>query len=268
MTRWNPFGSKLHRRGQADVTGASRAKRSPMPSTVQSWREKLLERSLREAERQVESLQALAFHDELCGIYNRRAFNGELQRLTDMAQRYGGEAAVVVIDVDNFKMINDRHGHAVGDTALVAVVQVLKSLIRSSDVLARIGGDEFAVIMHHIDETSVRRKITDMQERVAATPIDTPEGALALTISAGHSMVSVGLAHEAVRSADHAMYRNKRAYRTIYHHTSWRLPASVDKALPVQPATEDDTHDDRIEDRGGADLGRCAILTASISEPP
>lgn len=219
MTRWNPFGPKRHRRGGADVMGPSRVKRSATASAVKSLREKLLERSLREAERQVQSLQALAFHDELCGIYNRRAFNDELQRLTDMAQRYGGEAAVIVIDVDNFKTINDRHGHAVGDTALVAVAQVLKSSIRSSDLLARIGGDEFALIMHHIDETSVHRKITDIKDRVAAMQIDTPAGLLALTISAGHSMVSVGLAHEAVRSADHAMYRNKRADRTIYHHT-------------------------------------------------
>ena len=219
MARWNSFAPRLYRKGLPDVAGPSRVKRSATKAAIKSLREKLLERSLREAERQVQSLQALAFHDDLCGIYNRRAFNGELQRLTDMAQRYGGEAAVVVIDVDNFKTINDRHGHAVGDTALVAVAQVLKSSIRSSDVLARIGGDEFAIIMHHIDETSVLRKITDLQERVAATQIDTPAGDLALKISAGHSMVSIGLAHEAVRMADHAMYRNKRADRTIYHHT-------------------------------------------------
>ncbi|HEV7260347.1 MAG TPA: GGDEF domain-containing protein [Bosea sp. (in: a-proteobacteria)] len=210
--------SKPSRRA-ANPAAPSRVKRCVAASALKSVRERLLERSLRQAERQLQSLRSLAYHDELCGIYNRRAFNDELQRVTDMAQRYGGEAAIVMIDVDNLKTINDRHGHAVGDIALVAVAQVLKSSIRSSDVLARIGGDEFAIILHHIDEASAQTKITDMRERVAATQINTTAGKLALAISVGHSMISVGLAEEAMRYADHAMYRNKRAGRTIYQHT-------------------------------------------------
>ncbi|HEY5796771.1 MAG TPA: GGDEF domain-containing protein [Bosea sp. (in: a-proteobacteria)] len=219
MAGRKPTESKINRRGAGNVAVQSRVKRGIAASAVKSVREKLLERSLRKAERQLQSLRSLAYHDELCGIYNRRAFNDELQRLSDMAQRYGGEAAIVMIDVDNLKTINDRHGHAVGDIALVAVAQVLKSSIRSSDVLARIGGDEFAVILHHIDETSAQTKIAEMRERVAATQINTVAGKLALTISLGHSMMGVGLAEEAMRSADHAMYRNKRAGRTIYQHT-------------------------------------------------
>ncbi len=219
MAGWNPTDLRPYRRGAANGAVPSRAKRSVAASAVKSVRERLLERSLRQAERQLQSLRSLAYHDELCGIYNRRAFNNELQRLTDMAQRYGGEAAIVMIDVDNFKTINDKYGHAVGDIALVAIAQVLRSSIRSSDVLARLGGDEFAVILHHIDETSAQRKITDMRSRVAATQINTASGQLGLTISVGHSMVGVGLAEEAMRSADHAMYRNKRESRTIYQHT-------------------------------------------------
>lgn len=219
MTRWYPTDPKHHWRGPTKVSAALRVKRSTAGLALKSVRERLLERSLQQAERQLQSLRSLAYHDELCGIYNRRAFNDELRRATDMAQRYGGEAAIVMIDVDNLKTINDRHGHAVGDIALVAIAQVLKSSIRSSDVLARIGGDEFAAVLHHIDETSVQLKITDMRERVAATQIDTAIGKLGLTISVGHSMIGIGLAEEAMRSADHAMYRNKRAGRTIYRHT-------------------------------------------------
>lgn len=218
MVGRNPTGSKPYRRGPANAAVPSRLKRGAA-SAVKSVREKLLERSLRQAERQLQSLRSLAYHDELCGIYNRRAFNDELRRVTDMVQRYGSEAAVVIIDVDNLKTINDRHGHAVGDVALIAVTQVLKSSIRSSDLLARIGGDEFAVILLHIDEESAQLKIADMAERVAATQINTPVGKLMLTISAGHSMISPGPAEEAMRSADHAMYRNKRARQTIYQHT-------------------------------------------------
>lgn len=219
MVRWNPTESRPFRRGSTNASVPSRIKRNIAATALRSVREKLLERSLRQAERQLQSLRSLAYHDELCGIYNRRGFNNELQRVTDMAQRYGGEAAIVMIDVDNLKSINDRHGHAVGDIVLVAVAQVLKSSTRSSDVLARIGGDEFAIILHRIDEIAAQSKIAEIRERVAATQIDTDAGTLALTISVGHSMIGGGLAEEALRSADHAMYRNKHAGRTIYQHT-------------------------------------------------
>lgn len=218
MARWRPNPSKALGRRLAKPAAPARPKAGPGQVASRSIREIMLEQSLKRAELQLRSLRSLAYFDELCGIHNRRAFNDEIRRVTGMAQRHGGDTAIVIFDVDDMKRINDGHGHAVGDIVLVAVAQAIKTSIRSTDFVARIGGDEFALIMHRIDETAAEAKVTDIQARIASTRIDTTAGHLAVTISAGHSMLC-GLADEAIRHADHAMYRSKRVGRTIYQHT-------------------------------------------------
>ena len=97
-------------------------------------------------------LTELAIRDPLTGAYNRRHFLTEAQHAASRAQRYGEQAAVAVVDLDHFKEINDRWGHAAGDEALVRSYRALRSRLRSSDVLGRIGGDEFAALVLHVDE--------------------------------------------------------------------------------------------------------------------
>ena len=90
--------------------------------------------------------------DPLLDIFNRRGFERELKRSLAYVDRYGTEAALVYIDLDGFKAVNDRHGHAAGDAVLKAVAGRLTNHVRASDVVARLGGDEFAVVMWNAGE--------------------------------------------------------------------------------------------------------------------
>ena len=92
-------------------------------------------------------LQHLADHDPLTGLINRRRFEEELERELTAAKRYDRAGAVLVLDLDNFKYVNDTHGHSAGDDLIVSVSALLRRRLRESDTLSRIGGDEFAVIL-------------------------------------------------------------------------------------------------------------------------
>ena len=109
-----------------------------------------LERELAAARTQMAELAARAEIDPLTEILNRRGFERELKRSLAHAKRYGTSAALVYLDLDGFKPINDRHGHAAGDAVLKAVAMVLARHVRASDVVARLGGDEFAVLLWHL----------------------------------------------------------------------------------------------------------------------
>lgn len=218
MGQRTPKRKNLLRRRLQNGGAPAGGKRSGAAALGRSMREAVLERSLLKAEQQLRVLRSLAYLDDLCEVYNRRAFNDEMRRVTGRAQRHGGEAAVAIFDVDHLKTINDTHGHEVGDVALVAIAQTIKSSIRSSDFLARIGGDEFALILYEIDESATRAKVEDICRRVAETDVETSTGRLELSISAGHAMISFEATGEALRHADHAMYRSKLSARTIYQH--------------------------------------------------
>ena len=96
-----------------------------------------------------ERLRHIADHDALTGLYNRRRFEQELDRHITHGRRYGMDGALLVIDLDRFKQVNDGHGHRAGDRVLAEVASVLRKRLRESDILARFGGDEFAVLMPH-----------------------------------------------------------------------------------------------------------------------
>ena len=96
-----------------------------------------------------ERLRHIADHDALTGLYNRRRFEQELDRHIVHGRRYGMDGALLVLDLDRFKQVNDGHGHRAGDRVLADVAAVLRKRLRESDILARFGGDEFAVLMPH-----------------------------------------------------------------------------------------------------------------------
>ena len=102
------------------------------------------------AERKIRELEARADTDLLLDIRNRRGFMRELKRSLAHLQRYKGEAALLFIDLDGFKGVNDTHGHAAGDAILKAVAQKLTDHVRASDVVARLGGDEFCVLLWNL----------------------------------------------------------------------------------------------------------------------
>ena len=155
-----------------------------------------------------ERLRHIADHDALTGLFNRRRFEQELDRHITHGRRYGMDGALLVIDLDRFKRVNDGHGHRAGDRALAEVAAVLRKRLRESDILARFGGDEFAILMPHggspeaaelanLMVTSVRREVT------------TPAGPLDASVGYALFEDATTTSDEVLSRADEAMYADK-----------------------------------------------------------
>jgi diguanylate cyclase (GGDEF)-like protein len=132
----------------------------------------LLRASLTEARARIETLEAAAEKDPLTGLANGTRFENELERVTSQAERHGTPAALVYIDLRGLKAINAKHGRFAGDAALVHVADTLCGLIRATDVLARIGGDLFALILDHLDHNSAIETAERLGRCIAAEPVD------------------------------------------------------------------------------------------------
>jgi len=132
----------------------------------------LLRASLAEARARIEALEAAAETDPLTGLASGSRFERELERMTSNAERHGTSAALVYIDLHGLKTINAKHGRLAGDAALVHVADTLSGLIRPSDVLARIGGDLFALILDHLDHDSAIDTAERLGRCIAADPVD------------------------------------------------------------------------------------------------
>lgn len=175
-----------------------------------------LRRDLRERAELLERLSFESQHDSLTHLPNRRAFNEALDQALALARRGERHVALLYLDLDGFKPINDQLGHAAGDATLKAVVARWRDVIREGEVLARLGGDEFAVIAAG-DAAAV--------ERLAQRLIDALDGPLLEQHAAMRVGVSVGLARYAehgedrrrlIAAADTAMYRAKEAGKHCY----------------------------------------------------
>ncbi len=181
--------------------------------------------------------QALARSDGLTGLYSRRAFEERLRHDLDLARHRQSALTLAYLDLDDFKVINDRHGHAEGDRVLRAVGRVLSSFMRDADTAGRLGGDEFALVFPDTDAGQARAAISNLRARLHAelaregrsvhcsmgavtflSPADSPESALA--------------------AADELMYRVKREGKGVVRfsvigdakpsHTETRLPTAPD----------------------------------------
>jgi diguanylate cyclase (GGDEF)-like protein len=130
-----------------------------------------LEAELAAMRARVSELETHAESDALTGVMNRRGFERELKRAASYVQRYGGNAALVYLDLDGFKRVNDRFGHAAGDAVLVAVAATLVAAVRASDIVARIGGDEFAVLLWNLSAQDARNKSLALERAVAQTAV-------------------------------------------------------------------------------------------------
>jgi diguanylate cyclase (GGDEF)-like protein len=177
----------------------------------------------------------LAEHDELTGLLNRRGFQRELERHIAQARRYGPPGTLVVIDLDNFKDINDTLGHKAGDDLLAQLAGRMWQRLRSSDVLARLGGDEFAVILPH---ASVEEALAAAQSLVAALHTDpqlSPIGIRPVTMSVGLAAFDPeASADEMLIRADRAMYDAKRSGKAKIAHfrdPSFARPDDDERAI-------------------------------------
>jgi diguanylate cyclase (GGDEF)-like protein len=162
----------------------------------------------------VGELQALAETDFLLGIRNRRGFERDLARAIAYIKRYQANAALIVLDVDRLKPINDTFGHAAGDEVLKAVAATLATQVRSSDIVARLGGDEFAVLLWNLSETDARAKAASMEQAVDRLRFVFDGRKVAAGASAGVAILG-GHAEidKALEAADSAMYVRKAQRR-------------------------------------------------------
>jgi len=158
--------------------------------------------------------EASADHDTLAPIYNRRAFVREAQRVLAMVKRHEVQASLIYFDLNNFKAINDAHGHPAGDAVIRAIGEILIRHTRGSDVVGRIGGDEFAVILTHTDPDAAAAKA----EALAATLCTEKVlyNGVPLYVSAAYGITRIGIgdtAEKALARADEAMYADKALHR-------------------------------------------------------
>lgn len=170
------------------------------------------------SERATRRMEALASHDDLTGALNRKAAELVLAHGLQRARRDAAPLAFVLADLDQFKRINDLHGHAMGDEVLRRFVATVRSRLRASDVVARYGGEEFALILPGSDAAGALRLAEDLRAAVAAlrlAPLDGAAPLLAFTMSAGIAVSPCGELGAAAlyRAADRALYRAKREGR-------------------------------------------------------
>jgi diguanylate cyclase (GGDEF)-like protein len=166
---------------------------------------KQLETQLRSEQQQQEFF---ATHDLLTGLPNRRSFENALIRSISRAHR-GTPSALLFMDVDHFKACNDTHGHAFGDSVLRAVAEEVAAEVRAEDIIARVGGDEFAALLEGADEQGARTVALRMRRRVQALQQSMD---VDLDLSVGIAQVTDGCEFEQVlTAADHAMYAEKNA---------------------------------------------------------
>ena len=167
--------------------------------------------ALAQAERTEAELRYLADHDSLTGLLDRRRFRAELDQYVSFSARYGGQGAVMIIDIDGLKAVNDSLGHHAGDNLIRRIAEIMRERVRATDIVARLSGDEFAVLMPQTDTAGALQLGEDLRAQVAESARPAPDAECA-TISVGSrcSAASGTAGSEAVLvAADQAMYRAK-----------------------------------------------------------
>jgi diguanylate cyclase (GGDEF)-like protein len=160
----------------------------------------------------VEQLDHLAHQDSLIDLPNRRGFVRELERLIARVSRYDARAAMLYVDLDGLKSINDTFGHHAGDQALIQVADLLAKGVRKSDVVARIGGDEFGILLENADDKSANETAARLIDAIAACDFCHEGECLPLSVAIGVGVIGGNdTADEVMARADEQMYRRKVA---------------------------------------------------------
>lgn len=155
-------------------------------------------------------LEHEADHDPLLSIANRRAFVRHLARMMSYAERYGSTGCILYFDLDGLKQINDSEGHAAGDVALRHVTQLILGNVRDSDILGRLGGDEFGVLLAQTGLKAGREKAAALAELIEASPFDWKGKPMSLSVSYGvHLFEGTEDIDRAIEAADREMYVQK-----------------------------------------------------------
>ena len=159
----------------------------------------------------IAELETLADRDPLVPVVNRRAFVREISRAKAYAERYGGTNCLLYLDIDGMKQLNDQHGHATGDAALMTLADILQQNVRASDLVGRLGGDEFGVLLAQADRKTAEEKAIRLQELIKQAKIKLADGTIALSATFGVVEVTSEMsATDALEQADKAMYDCKQ----------------------------------------------------------
>ncbi|MGH9043069.1 MAG: putative bifunctional diguanylate cyclase/phosphodiesterase [Acidimicrobiia bacterium] len=184
-----------------------------------------------------EELREAAVHDALTGLPNRKLLVDRLDQALARQIRGGRSVALLFLDLDRFKLLNDSRGHAIGDQVLVTVAERLRQVVRPADTVARFGGDEFVVVCEDVDGVA---DATGLAERIAAAlevPFSLDGGEVFLSVSVGVSMAGPGSsAEELLRDADAAMYRAKEHGRSRIEFFDEGMRTEAGVRLEVQNA--------------------------------
>ncbi len=180
-----------------------------------------------------EEMKELAIRDQLTGMLNRRGFGEQTAAAYATARRTGRPVSVVMTDIDRFKQINDKFGHAVGDTALQRFAEMVQHRRRDEDITARIGGEEFSLVLPGADLDEAMRIADELCKRVEATPIRAEDAELHMTASFGVATISDKDAclGDTVNRADRALYRSKRDGRNRVDLESSQMMRVADGTL-------------------------------------
>lgn len=171
----------------------------------------VLRTELEAAQARLAEMELLVDQDPLIPIHNRRAFVREMSRLISFAQRYGTPSSLVYLDLNEIKKVNDEMGHAAGDQALLHVAEHLVRNIRDVDIVGRLGGDEFGVLLVQTEEKQAQAKAESLAKIISDTPLEWNGMTIPLSLAFGvTTFTEAASPNEALAAADRRMYENKR----------------------------------------------------------
>lgn len=217
---------------RADLEQLVAVRTQELSRTVRALEAKALEQQAAEAH-----IQQLAHYDPLTGLPNRSLLNDRSRGALSHARRYGESVALMFLDLDHFKNINDSLGHGVGDEVLMALAYRLKAVVREQDTVARLGGDEFVLLLPDTDAQGAAR-VADKLLQAALSPIQVVQHELTVTPSIGIALYPKDGADldSLARSADAAMYRAKADGRNSYRFFTAEIQAQSDRTLLLDNA--------------------------------
>jgi len=217
--QFNEMRSKLN-----DVTGQLYSRISFADEELQDKNKCLLQQSV-EMQRINEELQRIAITDPLTNLYNRRHFDSLLEKEFLFSKRHSDDLSVAFFDIDHFKIINDKYGHAAGDIVLIELANLINKNLRSLDVVCRVGGEEFAIICRRTDRQGIQDLAEKIRSQIEMKDIDVGNDVLSVTTSFGlmtypDMHMDVKTYEELVNCADMAMYySNDHGRNRITHYT-------------------------------------------------
>lgn len=180
-------------------------------------REQLIKKQLAQAEEREQKLTDMVVRDPMTQLYNRQYFQETVNQAVAELKRHKRPFALAILDVDHFKKINDTHGHLMGDTVLLSLSDLLHQLVRKEDIVARLGGEEFGILLKEADTQSVEQTLQRIHQSIDSMEVPLDDGrTLTITVSIGYSAAHYEHDHthdELFHKADMALYHVKNSGR-------------------------------------------------------